>query len=161
MTGENSGVYSTHIFQHVIVKPSPQCFLWLVLPLLLLLGLLLVLLLPILQPWQAFAANGGRAVMTSHQTVSHMPCHANPWLVNSVLRDKYMFGMYIMLTCCLNHHHALIKPICLWFSHPVRMVKSSLHLALVSLIYFSTNMQCFAVGLTVITRQGVQQIYSI
>eukprot|EP00117_Sycon_ciliatum_P020620 scpid42201/ scgid5928/ Periplasmic beta-glucosidase; Beta-D-glucoside glucohydrolase; Cellobiase; Gentiobiase; T-cell inhibitor len=53
-----------------------------------------------LKPWHVFAQNGGRAVMTSHQTVAHVPCHANPWLVNDVLREKYGFGVGSIISDC-------------------------------------------------------------
>eukprot|EP00117_Sycon_ciliatum_P017575 scpid50308/ scgid5819/ Periplasmic beta-glucosidase; Beta-D-glucoside glucohydrolase; Cellobiase; Gentiobiase len=45
-----------------------------------------------LKPWQAFAMHGGRGAMASHQTVNHLPCHGNPYLVNSILRETFGFG---------------------------------------------------------------------
>lgn len=38
--------------------------------------------------------------MPAHNTVLDVPCHANEWLVNSVLRQEYGFGDGIALSDC-------------------------------------------------------------
>lgn len=45
-----------------------------------------------LKPWRAMAAAGLRSMMVAHQTVNDIPCHANQWLINSVMRNEYGFG---------------------------------------------------------------------
>ena len=53
-----------------------------------------------LRPWRAFAAAGGRGAMPAHQTVLGVPCHANDWLVNTVLRSEYGFGEGLTISDC-------------------------------------------------------------
>ena len=53
-----------------------------------------------LRPWRAFAAAGGRGVMTAHNTVLNKPCHAHPYLVNAVLREEFGFGDGIIISDC-------------------------------------------------------------
>lgn len=45
-----------------------------------------------LKPWRAMAAVGLRSLMVAHQPVNDIPCHANGWLINGVMRSTYGFG---------------------------------------------------------------------
>ena len=38
--------------------------------------------------------------MTSHQSIARVPCHANPWLVNKVLREEFGFGNGSIVSDC-------------------------------------------------------------
>jgi beta-glucosidase len=42
-----------------------------------------------LRPWRAFARNGGRAVMVSHNDVNNVPMHMNTELLTDVLRNEF------------------------------------------------------------------------
>ena len=53
-----------------------------------------------LRPWRAFAQAGGKGAMAAHNTVLNRPCHANPWLVNDVLREEYGFGDGVIISDC-------------------------------------------------------------
>ena len=53
-----------------------------------------------LRPWKKMAAAGLRAVMPAHNTVLDVPCHANDWLINDVLRDAFGFGKGVALSDC-------------------------------------------------------------
>jgi beta-glucosidase len=53
-----------------------------------------------LRPWKKMAAAGLRAVMPAHNTVLDVPCHANEWLINDVLRDAFGFGKGVALSDC-------------------------------------------------------------
>ena len=53
-----------------------------------------------LKPWKAFAAAGGRGVMPAHNTALDVPCHANEWMMNDVLRKEYGFGDGVSLSDC-------------------------------------------------------------
>jgi len=58
-----------------------------------------------LKPWRAMAAAGLRSLMVSHQTVNDIPCHANGWLINGVLRDAYGFGDGFTISDEMNIGH--------------------------------------------------------
>lgn len=45
--------------------------------------------------------------MTAHNTVLNRPCHAHPWLVNTVFRDEFSFGDGIIVSDC-NDIEALV-----------------------------------------------------
>ena len=60
-----------------------------------------------LKTWKAFAKAGGKGAMTSHNTVLGRPCHAHPWLVNTVFREEFQFGDGIIVSDC-NDIEALI-----------------------------------------------------
>jgi beta-glucosidase len=60
-----------------------------------------------LKSWKAFAKAGGKGAMTAHNTVLDRPCHAHPWLVNTVFRDEFSFGDGIIVSDC-NDIEALI-----------------------------------------------------
>jgi hypothetical protein len=47
-----------------------------------------------------FAQAGGKGAMAAHNTVLNRPCHANPWLVNDVLRGEYGFGDGVIISDC-------------------------------------------------------------
>jgi beta-glucosidase-like glycosyl hydrolase len=51
-----------------------------------------------LKSWKAFAKAGGKGAMTAHNTVLDRPCHAHPWLVNTVFRDEFSFGDGIIVS---------------------------------------------------------------
>ena len=53
-----------------------------------------------LKSWKAFAKAGGKGAMTAHNTVLDRPCHANPWLVNTVFREEFSFGDGIIVSDC-------------------------------------------------------------
>jgi beta-glucosidase len=61
-----------------------------------------------LKPWRAFAAAGGKGAMTAHNTVLNRPCHANPYLVNDILRTEFGFGDGIIISDC-NDIEALVS----------------------------------------------------
>ena len=60
-----------------------------------------------LPSWRAFAKAGGRGAMTAHNTVLNRPCHAHPWLVNTVFREEFEFGDGIIVSDC-NDIEALV-----------------------------------------------------
>ena len=41
-----------------------------------------------LKPWRRARRAGARGVMPSHQTLLNMPCHANQWLLDGLLRKE-------------------------------------------------------------------------
>ena len=47
-----------------------------------------------LAPWRAFAAAGGKGVMTSHNSVLGQPMHANDYVTNAILRREYRFARF-------------------------------------------------------------------
>lgn len=53
-----------------------------------------------LKPWRAFAKAGGRGAMAAHQIVNDIPCHANAWLLNDILREEFGFADGIVLSDC-------------------------------------------------------------
>ena len=52
-----------------------------------------------LRPWRSMARAGMRALMPAHNTVLHVPCHANTWLLNTTMRQTLGFKG-IMLSDC-------------------------------------------------------------
>eukprot|EP00658_Telonema_sp_P-2_P002988 TRINITY_DN11096_c0_g2_i6.p1 TRINITY_DN11096_c0_g2~~TRINITY_DN11096_c0_g2_i6.p1 ORF type:complete len:458 (+),score=121.41 TRINITY_DN11096_c0_g2_i6:146-1519(+) len=57
--------------------------------------------------WRAFARAGGKGAMTAHNSVLDRPCHAHPWLVNTVFRKELGFGDGIIVSDC-NDIEALV-----------------------------------------------------
>eukprot|EP00118_Oscarella_pearsei_P023453 m.280799 g.280799 ORF g.280799 m.280799 type:complete len:157 (+) comp40636_c0_seq7:712-1182(+) len=53
-----------------------------------------------LKPWHAFAMAGGRGAMISHESINHIPCHANGELINTVFRGSFNFSNGITLSDC-------------------------------------------------------------
>jgi beta-glucosidase len=51
-----------------------------------------------LKPWRRAAAAGARGVMPSHQTLLNVPCHANEWLLNGLLRTEMMWPLAYILS---------------------------------------------------------------
>ena len=52
-----------------------------------------------LRPWRSMAKAGMKALMPAHNTVLHVPCHGNPWLLNTTMRQTFGFKG-IMLSDC-------------------------------------------------------------
>lgn len=61
-----------------------------------------------LRPWRSFAAAGGKAAMAAHNTVLNKPCHANSYLVNTILRGEYGFADGVIISDC-NDIPALVS----------------------------------------------------
>ena len=61
-----------------------------------------------LAPWRAFAKAGGKALMTSHNSVLGQPMHANDYVTNSILRSEFGFGDGFILSDC-NDVPALVS----------------------------------------------------
>ena len=38
--------------------------------------------------------------MVSHETINHIPCHSNSWLINDILRDEFNFSHGIAISDC-------------------------------------------------------------
>eukprot|EP01047_Picozoa_sp_COSAG01_P057623 COSAG01_NODE_6684_length_3545_cov_1.480267_2_plen_728_part_00 len=51
-----------------------------------------------LKPWRRARAAGARGVMPSHQTLLNVPCHANAWLLNGVLRSELDWPLAYILS---------------------------------------------------------------
>jgi beta-glucosidase len=52
-----------------------------------------------LRPWKAMANEGLRGLMPAHNTVLHVPCHANKWLLNDTMRNSFGFHGIVMSDC--------------------------------------------------------------
>lgn len=51
-----------------------------------------------LKPWRRARDAGARGVMPSHQTLLNVPCHANEWLLNGLLRTEMMWPLAYILS---------------------------------------------------------------
>jgi beta-glucosidase len=65
-----------------------------------------------LKPWRAIAATGLRSLMVSHQTVNDIPCHANGWLINTVMRNEYGFNNGLAMSDEQNIGHLIEWGVC-------------------------------------------------
>lgn len=53
-----------------------------------------------LRPWKAMARTGGlKGLMPAHNTVLHIPCHANVWLLNETVRNSFQFKGVMISDC--------------------------------------------------------------
>ena len=52
-----------------------------------------------LRPWRAMSNFGLKGLMPSHNTVLHVPPHANTWLLNETMRQTFGFQGIVMSDC--------------------------------------------------------------
>eukprot|EP00980_Cylindrotheca_fusiformis_P029370 scaffold23456_cov144-Cylindrotheca_fusiformis.AAC.4 len=52
-----------------------------------------------LRPWKAMARAGLMGLMPAHNTVLHIPCHANAWLLNATVRESFGFQGLMISDC--------------------------------------------------------------
>jgi beta-glucosidase len=52
-----------------------------------------------LRPWKAMARAGLKGLMPAHNTILHVPCHANVWLLNTTMRNAFQFEGVMVSDC--------------------------------------------------------------